>query len=41
MRAVMNIYSILCPHAYFIDAILCQTIACRMVGVAQKHGATD
>ena len=41
MRAVMNIYSILCLNAYFTDVNLCQTIACRMVGVAQKHGTTN
>jgi hypothetical protein len=41
MRAVMNVFSILCLNTYFTDGNLCQTIACRMVSVTQKHGATD
>ena len=41
MRAVMNVFSIMYRSAYFIDANLCQTIACRMVNVTQRHGTTD
>ena len=41
MRAVMNVFSLMYRSAYFIDTNLCQTIACRMVNVTQKHGTTD
>ncbi len=41
MREVMNVLSILWRSAYFTDANLCQTSACRMVSVTQKHGTTD
>jgi len=41
MRAVMNVFSMMYRSAYFIDTNLCQTIACRMVNVTQKHGTTD
>ena len=37
----LNVFSILFLNSYFTDANLCQTIACRMVSVTQKHGATD
>ena len=41
MRAVMNVLSMLWRSAYFTDANLCQTSACRMVTVSQRHGTTE
>ena len=41
MRAVMSVFTIMHRPAYFIDANLWQTIACRMVNVTQRHGTTD
>jgi PAS domain S-box-containing protein len=41
MRAVMDVLSTLWRSAYFTDGNLCQTIACRMVAVTQKHGTTE
>jgi len=41
MSAVMDVLSTLWRSAYFTDGNLCQTIACRMVAVTQKHGTTE